>query len=201
MALTDTIPHSGAAVSRVCAVPVRQYRAVLTALMVISLAGCAGTSPPTTREDQLRDGPETAWVESEIQLPAMPLVAHLLPFHVNAAATQQFAVDGTSLTLGSDNVVRFTLVTRSLSGASNISYEGIRCATRESKLYAIGRADGTWSPVRRLTWQPFNNEAINRQQAALAQDYLCVQNAVAGRPGDMVRRLQRQETMTQEMLR
>lgn len=167
----------------------------------LGLLGCAGGSAPTTRLEQQPDDPAKTWQEADVSLPAAPQDANLLPFDVSAAATQRFAIDAKSLTLGADGVVRYTLVTRSISGASNVSYEGIRCTTREWKIYAIGRTDGSWSPARRSQWQPVINDAINRRQAALSKQYLCAETTVAGKPEDMLRRLRRQDTLTEELLR
>ena len=42
----------------------------------------------------------------------------------------------TSLTVGTDGVVRYTVVVTSPAGARNVNYEGIRCDTYEWRLYA-----------------------------------------------------------------
>ena len=76
-------------------------------------------------EEDFDDG-EKPWQEIAVQLPAPPVAANLVPFFVSATATQEFAIDAKSLTLGSDGVIRYSLVTTSTSGAKNISYEGIR---------------------------------------------------------------------------
>ena len=55
---------------------------------------------------------------------------------------------------------------------------GIRCATRENKIYAIGRSDGTWTKARNAQWRPVIEVDNNRQHAELIKDYLCIDSRV-----------------------
>ena len=71
---------------------------------------------------------------------------------------------------GKDGVIRYTLVARSASGALNVSYEGIRCASRERRLYAFGREDKTWAPARSSDWTRIS---FSPHHAALADEYFC----------------------------
>jgi len=91
--------------------------------------------------------------------------------------------------------VRFTLVITSKTGASNISYEGIRCATEEKKLYATGKPDGSWSPSRRDIWSPISDVGANRQHAALMKDYFCEGNTIAGKAEAIIERIRRQKLL------
>jgi hypothetical protein len=109
--------------------------------------------------------------------------------YISATATQSFAIDARSLTVGADGVIRFTLVATSPAGAKNISYEGIRCASFEKKLYAIGHSEGRWSRSRRDQWEPIVRNAANRQHATLAQDYFCENKSVAGNAETMLARI------------
>ena len=154
-----------------------------------------------SRLDDQFDDTTKPWQEIAVQFPALPNDADLLPFDVSATATQRFAVDAKSVSVGADAVIRYTLVTQSQAGARNVSYEAIRCASLEYKIYALGHADGTWSRARRDQWQPIVNNAMNRQQAALVQDYFCLANSPAGNPAEMLRRLRRQETLTRDLTR
>ena len=142
-----------------------------------------------TRFEEDFDDVAKPWQEITVQLPPVPEARNLLPFDVSATATQRFAIDATSLSVGSDGVVRYVLVARSESGAENISYEGLRCASLESKLYAFGHRDGTWSRSRRDGWEPIHGSAANRQHAALADGYLCDGHVIAGDAPAILRRL------------
>ncbi|GAB3539678.1 CNP1-like family protein [Noviherbaspirillum agri] len=147
----------------------------------------------TTEED---DGSEQPWKEVALELPAAPKQEDLLPFYVSATATQSFAIDARSVSAGSDGVIRYTLVSTSDAGAKNVSYEGIRCETFERKLYAFGQPDGSWTRARRDEWQRISHNAANRQHAALAKDFFCLEKTVAGTASDMVHRLRYQRTLT-----
>jgi len=151
--------------------------------------------------DETADWATRSWQEAPIDLPAMPKAVDLLPFDDSAASTQRFSIDAKSLTLGADDVVRYTLVSVSPSGAKNISYEGIRCQTYERKIYASGRIDGSWSEARNSQWAPIRGLGVNRQHASLAQDYFCANTTIAGTAADMLNRLQRRATLTGELNR
>lgn len=139
-----------------------------------------------------------AWQEIAVQLPAAPQVENLLPFYVSATATQSFAIDAKSLTVGSDGVIRYTMVSTSPEGARNISYEGIRCRSFEKKVYAIGQSDGNWSRSRRDQWERIVQNASNRQHSILAKDYFCRSLTVAGKPEKMLERIRWQQPLTQQ---
>lgn len=171
----------------------------------ISLArGCAAaffllatTAYAQSKFDEDFDDQNKPWEEIAIQLPQAPQKENLVPFYVSATATQQFAVDTASLTVGADGVVRYTVVSSSQEGARNISYEGIRCQTYERKLYAFGRPDGSWSRSRRDQWERIASNAANRYHAALFKDYFCSETAVAGNAKDIVYRLRNNKPMAQ----
>lgn len=171
---------------------------VLTAVILL-LANTLASAQ--SRFDEELDDEEKTWQEIAIQLPAAPAPENLLPFEVSATATQTFAIDAKSLTVGSDGVVRYTMVSKSQGGATNVSYEGIRCESFEKKLYAFGRPDGSWSRSRRDKWEPITGGIANRQHAALARDYLCQEKMVAGSAEEMVRRIRYQNSLSSQHLR
>lgn len=143
-------------------------------------------------EEDFEDAGKT-WQEIEVQLPAPPTTDSLISFYVSANASQNFALDEKSFSIGKDGVIRFTLVSTSPSGARNISYEGIRCDTFEKKSYAFGRADGSWSRSRRDQWEPIARNAANRQHGVLALDFFCESKEVAGNRDTLLQRLQRNQ--------
>lgn len=113
------------------------------------------------------------WQEMEVQLPAAPRQENLLPFYVSAATSNRFFVDGSTLTVGADGVVRYVLVVLSAEGGRNVTYEGMRCEARERRIYASGRLDGTWSKARKNEWVRVQDAYANRYHAALFLDYFC----------------------------
>jgi CNP1-like family len=92
--------------------------------------------------------------EKKVQLPAPPKTENLIRFDTGSARRGfESFVDRTSLTIDEDEVIRYTLVVKSDMGASNVTYEGIRCVTSERRVYAYGRRDGTWAKPRDSEWQ------------------------------------------------
>jgi hypothetical protein len=174
----------------------RKALVCLAGALPFLLAG-AGASAQSRFEEEF-DDQDKPWQEIAVQLPAAPTPENLLPFDVSATATHVFAVDGKSIAVGTDGVVRYTLVSKSEGGATNVSYEGIRCETYERKMYAFGREDGSWSRARRDKWERITGSAANRQHAALAKDYFCQQKTIAGNAKDMVRRLKTRQPLNGE---
>lgn len=120
------------------------------------------------------------WQEEESSLPAYPQDKDLVEFYVGPLASSRFLVDAATLEVGNDGVVRYTLVVKTAGGATNVSREGIRCDTREYRLYASGRADGAWAKARSDNWRPFGNAERNRYHEALSKDLLCPNGAIIG---------------------
>lgn len=118
------------------------------------------------------DDEKKAWKEIEAQLPAYPKAENLIPLEV-ASSGHRFFVDAPSVSVGEDGVVRYTLFVKTAGGAVNVSFEGMRCETREQKYYAIGRADGVWSRARNPEWRRIEAKEINRHHGLLYADYFC----------------------------
>jgi hypothetical protein len=169
--------------------------------LVVSVAmlGAAAISPAQSLSEEDFDDENKPWQEIAIHLPIPPKAGDLLPVYVSATATQTFTVDAKSLTVGPDGVIRYTLVATSPHGASNISYEGIRCRSFERKTYAFGQPDGGWTRSRRDQWEGIVQNAANRHHAILAKDYFCRNRLVAGSAEKMIERIRSQQPLTQQI--
>jgi hypothetical protein len=176
-------------------------RNVIHALVGIALLSTMSIALAQSQFDEDFDDENKPWEEITVQLPPAPKSENLLPFYVSPTATQKFAVDSQSINVGKDGVVRYILVSVSPEGAKNVSYEGIRCATFEKKVYAIGRDDGTWARSRRHKWEMIVRGGANRQHAALTLDYFCSNLTVAGNEKEMIKRLKSKKTLTDDQLR
>jgi len=128
---------------------------------------------------------EKVFEESTWTLPAPPQDADLLTFYAGMSGLS-FSIDAKSLTVDKDGVARFTMVATSKSGAKSVSYEGIRCETREHKLYASGHPDGTWGKARDPQWLPIPTTGTNLQHHSLAEDYICKDGRKAGKPSAII---------------
>ncbi len=137
-------------------------------VVTAALAGCGQT--PTSDWERQQEGklpPEAA-----APLPPYPPRGELLGFSVAASREFRFFIDAGSLSVGSDGVVRYVLIARSDSGVDNVSFEGMRCASGEVRIYAVGR-DGRWSG-QPGAWRPIQL-GVQRWHDALYREYFCRQ--------------------------
>jgi hypothetical protein len=118
--------------------------------------------------------------EAEVALPAAPQAANLVEVYVSAASANHFYVDAATLAVGADGIVRYALVVKTAGGATNATYEGIRCASGEYRIYATGHGDGSWARARGELWRPIENKPVNRQHAALAREFFCPDGIAVG---------------------
>ena len=137
------------------------------------LFGAVFLRPGFAAIDEDEDREVKSWQELAVELPAAPQSGNLLPFYVSAATSNRFYIDGATLSVGSDGVVRYVLVILSAEGGRNVTFEGMRCDTRERRVYASGRPDGSWSKSRNEDWQRIRDVPANRQYTALYYDYFC----------------------------
>ncbi|MCC7080688.1 MAG: CNP1-like family protein [Burkholderiales bacterium] len=119
-------------------------------------------------------------VERSVRLPAYPQDSDLLEFSVGSAPHRYF-VDGKTLAVGADGVVRYTLVVRTAGGARNVSYEGIRCKTYEKRIYALGYPQHKWMEAKRSVWEPIQQGRANEHQDVLYKDFFCPDRIAASR--------------------
>lgn len=159
----------------------RKFLILLCFLPIVAYAAAYGA------EDEF-DG-EKSWVELQTQLPAYPKPENLLTFDVGPTSKHHYSVDALSITVGQDNVVRYSLVVKSSAGAMNVSYEGIRCDTRERKLYAFGRSDNTWSKARVSKWESLENVSQHYPQRELARYFFCPEQSIVKDPEEAIKAL------------
>ncbi|MES2364613.1 MAG: CNP1-like family protein [Pseudomonadota bacterium] len=136
------------------------------------------------------DEQKKPWEELNAQLPAYPKDVNLQEFYVSGLVGNHYFVDKTSLEPGKDGVVRYVLVIKTRGGATNVSFEGIRCANRERKIYAIGHSDGTWSRARDSTWQAISSVSALSYHRALADEYLCPQGEMVDSAKEALKKMQ-----------
>ena len=122
-------------------------------LLVLLLQACASRNVEPVGFEADFENDSKAWREIVAQIPAYPKPEDLVRVPTGTATSHQFFVDARSLALGEDGVMRYTVVTKAAGGATNVTFEGIRCETRERKVYALGRSDGSWVRSRSSEWQ------------------------------------------------
>jgi hypothetical protein len=134
---------------------------------------------------------DKAWTELQTQLPPYPKLEEAIPVVVSSATDSAFFIDPKSVSVGEDDVVRYTLIVKSAEGALNVSFEGIRCGSQEYKLYAFGKTDGTWARNRSGKWTPIVYKDRNRQHTVLYDDFFCPHGIAAKDQDDVVYALKR----------
>jgi hypothetical protein len=127
-----------------------------------------GQPPPEKSDYELEQERRLGVQEDHVKLPPYFKESDLMEFEVTRASSMRFYVDGASISVGKDLVVRYTLVARGPQGGENVTYEGIHCRGATNKVYALGHRDGSWKPVN-IAWSP----AEKLWTRVLRRDYFC----------------------------
>lgn len=136
-------------------------------------------------------GEREPWKEGAAKLPPWPDDGDLVEFELDGAPSpMRFYIDGKNLNVGTDGVVRYTLVIESRSGTRNLSFEGIRCTLKGAyKVYAYGE-DGKFNRTPEGDWLPISGGGHDRYHQELHRHHLCVPLKLEPRPKkDMLRAL------------
>ena len=119
------------------------------------------------------DEAQRPWEEIQARLPAAPKAEALLPFTVDATVAGKYYIDGQSISVGEDGVVRYTVAVVSAQGARTVNFEGMRCDTLERKIYAFGRPTGEWARNRYPRWEPIHARQQTSYHRELFYAYFC----------------------------
>lgn len=181
------------------------HEKILLLLCFLALAAC-GTQKALKGFDSDFDSGKT-WAELRTQLPAYPKAENLLPFDAGPASDNLHYIDAPSIAVGADGIVRYTLVIKSPTGAMNVTYEGMRCATdgkrervrldllilkfqvTEKRLYAIGRDDKIWVRAQGSKWEELEDISQHYAQRALARYFFCPANSIVRNEKEAIRAL------------
>jgi hypothetical protein len=141
--------------------------------LALALVLACGPSHGQVQSDWERANEERLKQSGERLIPPPPLDRRRLveiKLQISASTDFRYFIDWASVSAGEDRIVRYVLVARSPSGSENVTFEGIRCP-KEYRVYAVGRADGSWGGVpgewRLVPHQP------NAVQPALVGQYFC----------------------------
>jgi len=140
--------------------------------------GASGDDDDVYGEDAIKyhvyePPPGSKWVEQGLVLPPYPVEANLIRIDAGRPGfPYTIYIDGSSLSMGKDRVVRYTVVLRSKYGVDNISFEGIRCPHRQYKRYAYGD-NGRFYPLSAGDWAFIRGQRQNFYRAVLADKYFC----------------------------
>jgi hypothetical protein len=157
-----------------------------SAAALVVLAGCSSNKGPSNQDDgvftYLLDR-KTEWTENKVE--------NLPPLTVSQNTPLTFSVDKNSVSVGTDGVVRYTVVVTSPAGARNVNYEGIRCDNYEWRLYAsIDDSQSAWDRTVANDFRRIENGELNAYHAALYQDYFCANKLPMGDAKQIVNAIQ-----------
>ena len=141
------------------------------------------------------DQEKKPWAELQTQLPPYPKPENLLRFDTGTNTSNNYFVDAPSISIGEDKVVRYTLVVKTGGGATNVSFEGIRCDAAQLRVYAFGHPGTQWSRARDVSWRAIEYREVNGHHNTLYRNFMCTQtrNREAANPRDIVAALKRGE--------
>ena len=130
------------------------------------------------------------WKEADLPPPPVYDVTKLLTFDVARSSNLVFGVDPGSFSISkADSVVRYVMVASSPSGAKNVSYEGIRCATAEVRTYARAKQDGSWVTIEKSEWKSLYNPQLPKHSLRFARVGACDGAAPVSSVRELVRKL------------
>lgn len=131
------------------------------------------------------------WREGQYRLPPWPQDKDLIEVQLDSPNPSfQYFIDGRHLVTGEDQVVRYTLVAKSRTGATNTSFEGLRCSpTGEHRVYAYGHQRAFEPTGAETDWQAIDRTGADPIRHELWAHYLCIPRKFAPRPTKDQRRL------------
>ena len=170
---------------------------ILVLLIDLSAAMARDDADNPNRPDDLTpaelaepEAVETKWQDESVPLPRFPRAQDLLPIRGDTgAAGYNYYIDVNSVLLTDDEVLRYTIVIQSASGASNIVYEGIRCATDEIRTLAYGTRDGRFARMPDPQWIYVHTQGTLGYRTTLVELYVCDQNGWAASSDTVLERL------------
>lgn len=122
------------------------------------------------------DEEEKPWEEGQWTPPATFALDQVRTFRLEQTTTMEFGIEPSTLQVGADGVIRYVFVARSASGALNVLYEGLRCQTAETRIYARWDPASGWrqsTTNSESSWQPLAFRGSTRRQMFMARAGLC----------------------------
>jgi hypothetical protein len=125
------------------------------------------------RNLKYKPAPGSEWKEQDLVVPPYPSEDDLVEVDIDRHDyPYTLFVDTKSVSVGQDDIIRYTVVLRSESGVDNISFEGLLCNRREYKRYAYG-SEGKFYPIPNADWRRIQAKRQDIYRGVLADDYFC----------------------------
>ena len=157
------------------------WRAVAIALAALTLPAMA----------QYADLDRADWREDAVPPPPAYSSSKLIDIEMPRSSSVRMGIDPETISINHETgIVRYVVVARGPS-AVNASYEGIRCATGEYRVYARQVQGNPWSPSGENDWKSMRGQTsiMVQHPFRLARDGICIGTGVRQTVADMVREL------------
>ncbi len=150
--------------------------------LAISALTAWGQTPASERE----------WSEDKAMAPPAYSADKLLLVEMPSYVTLKVGVDPATISVGTDDVVRYVVVMRNASGSVSAAFEGIKCTDGEVKTYArVNSTGGPWQVIEQPEWKSMTDNLPSRHAYAIAKQGACNGRTAGGKPQDIIRALQR----------
>lgn len=124
-------------------------------------------------KDFLEDSNPAPAVE-KFEFPKIPESQNLRTFSPSAAGnTIDFFLDEKSIKIISDDVIQFTVVLKSKSGAKQTVFAAIDCNQAQWRQYGFLTVDNTWRENSDPVWKKLPSIGLNQYATYLAKAGLC----------------------------
>lgn len=171
--------------SQAAGFPPRRWRGLRAALALACLW-------PALALAQYADLDRADWKEDEVPAPPAYATRGLIEIEMPRGSSVKMGIDPKTISINHDTgIVRYVVVARGPS-ALNASYEGIRCATGEFRVYARQTEGNPWShsegdnPWKSMRGQ---HNVMVQHPSWLARNGICIGTSVRQNVADMVREL------------
>ena len=153
--------------------PVGHAISVIALTTSLAFTAVADQRNPDDEKETPRD--EDDWSEIKgISFPPVPKTRNLIRVGLDSLDTRyEYFIDGSSILLGSDDVIRYTVVLQSDTGVRNVYFEGIRCETMEARTYAYATRQSGFKPLASSTWKGLRAVGPFAYRLLLADNFMC----------------------------
>jgi hypothetical protein len=136
-------------------------------------------------------------------IPDYPDIKKALPIEIDTASENfNYFIDPDALSIGVDELIRFTIIIKSSSGARNVFHETMRCDTREYKTLAYGTSDNTFYRLVSPQWKPVPAKTASGldYRKDLLDNYFCDYFDVTLSRREILHRVKYPQQITQDPL-
>lgn len=162
--------------------------AALAALGLLALAPAASAQQVNT---QYANADRHDWKEGQVPPPPAWQTSGLIEIDMPAGASVRMGLDGHTLAPDQGTgIVRYVVVAQGLSSVT-ASYEGLRCATGEFRIYARQVQGNAWTPASDDAWRPIKGQSsvMVQHPGWLARNGLCDGPAMRTTAAEMLQAL------------